>query len=81
MRVSANICRAQEALHLARADSEPLESRRRIALTAAKAWGVEALVAEQRALKTAAVDKLDAEITLEFALEDAALAAEAAREA
>jgi hypothetical protein len=78
MRPSATQCREQEALQQARAASEPLENRRKIALAAALAWGAEALLAEQQALKKGPQDQLDAAITLEFALEDATLAAEAA---
>ena len=70
MRVSEEVCRAQEALQLAKAASEPLESRRKIALTAAKAWATEAVLAQQRALKPAPLDKLDAAIAREFAEED-----------
>ena len=49
MRMSAAHCREQQALQLAKAANEPLESRRKIALTAAKAWEVEAALAEKRA--------------------------------
>lgn len=70
MRVSEEVCREQEALQLAKAASEPLESRRKIALTAAKAWATEAVLAQQRGLKQAPLDKLDAAIALEFAQED-----------
>jgi hypothetical protein len=69
MRVSEDFCREQEALHVAKAQSEPLLSRRNIALTAAKAWAAEAVLAKKRALKPEPLDKLDAEISLEFALE------------
>ncbi len=72
MRVSAITCREQEAVQRAKAESEPLESRRKIALAAATAWGAEAALAEKRALKLDPLDKLDAEIALEFALEDEA---------
>ena len=71
MRISASFCREQEASHAAKAANEPLEQRRRIALTASKAWGVEAIFAEKRELKQNPLDKLDAEIALEFANEAA----------
>ncbi len=70
MRVSAITCREQEALHRAKAASDPLESRRKIALTAANAWAAEALLEEARELKQAPLDELDAEVMREFALED-----------
>ena len=69
MRVSADFCRAQEAQQLAKATSEPLKNRRKIALDAAKAWAAEALLADERAVRQEPLDKLDAEITLEFAQE------------
>lgn len=69
MRIAADFCRKQEALQLARADSEPLENRRRIALTAAKAWAAEALLAEKRDSKKEGLDRLDTEIALEFSKE------------
>jgi hypothetical protein len=69
MRASEALCREQEALHIAKAANEPLPMRRDIALTAAKAWGAEAVLAQKRALKPEPFDALDAEITLEFALE------------
>jgi hypothetical protein len=72
MRVSPDFCREQEALQLAKAASEPLENRKKIALAAAKAWAVEAGLAEKRATKPEPLDKLDAEIALEFADEEAA---------
>ena len=72
MRVSEIFCREQEALQLAKAAGEPLESRRKIALTAASAWAAEAVLAKARGLKQAPLDKLDAEIALEFAMEDEA---------
>ncbi len=56
-------------MHRAKAANEPLENRRNIALTAAKAWHAEAILAEARASKQTPLDQLDAEITLEFALE------------
>ena len=68
MRVKAVTCREQEALQLALATSDPLESRRKVAAAAAKAWGIEAIQAERReAGYVSPQDRLDAEITLEFA--------------
>jgi hypothetical protein len=48
MTPSASFCRAQEALQLQRAISEPLENVRKIARAAAKAWNTEAAWAESR---------------------------------
>jgi hypothetical protein len=42
MRMNADFCRAQAALHRSKAESDPLENRRKIALDAAKAWDIEA---------------------------------------
>lgn len=70
MRVSESFCQEQEALQRAKAAAEPLESRRKIALTAAAAWAVEGALAKTRALKQAPLDKLDADIAREFAEED-----------
>jgi len=68
MRVKAEICRAQEARQLDLAANDPLESRRKIAAAAAKAWGLEAIQAEKRESgHIDPIDKLDAEITTEFA--------------
>lgn len=58
-------------MHREKAASEPLENRRKIALIAAKAWAAEALMLEKRDAGEAPLDKLDAEITLEFAREAA----------
>ena len=70
MRLSAVICREQEARQLLIAESDALESRRKIALVAANVWASEAIEAEKReAGRLSARDKLDAEIALEFALE------------
>lgn len=80
MRVSETFCQEQEALQRAKAAAEPLESRRKIALTAAAAWAVEGALAKTRALKQAPLDKLDkldADIAREFAEEDADLAEQA----
>ena len=66
MRVKASVCREQEARQL-----DPLESRRKVAAAAAKAWGLEATQAEKReAGHLSPRDKLDAEITREFADEE-----------
>ncbi len=68
MRVKAEVCRAQEARQLDLAANDPLESRRKIAAAAAKAWGLEAIQAEKReAGHIDPIDRLDAEITTEFA--------------
>ncbi len=58
-------------MHRAKAQSEPLENRRKIALTAAKAWDAEAVLQQEREAGGSPLDKLDAEITLEFAREAA----------
>ena len=73
MRVKASTCREQEAHQLDLAANDPLESRRRVAAAAAKAWGIEAIQAEKReAGHLSPRDKLDAEITREFAEESEA---------
>lgn len=70
MRVKASTCREQEARQLDLAANDPLESRRKVAAAAAKAWGIEAIQAEKReAGHLSPRDKLDAEIALEFAEE------------
>lgn len=69
MRISVTHCREQEALHRGKALSEPLENRRKIALAAAKAWAVEAVLAEKVASRVGALNTLDAAIALEFAME------------
>jgi hypothetical protein len=67
MRVKASTCREQEARQLDLAANDPLESRRKVAAAAAKAWGLEAIQAEKReAGHVSPRDKLDAEIALEF---------------
>lgn len=48
MELTAAQCRAQEAIQWERANSEPLENVRIVALRAAIAWGHEATAAEQR---------------------------------
>lgn len=73
MRVKAATCREQEARQLDLAANDPLESRRKVAAAAAKAWGLEAIQAEKReAGHVSPRDKLDAEITTEFAEESEA---------
>lgn len=73
MRVKAEVCRKQEAIQLALAASDPLESRRKVAQAAAKAWGLEAIQAEKReAGYISPQERLDAEITEEFAEEERA---------
>ncbi|CAO1652019.1 hypothetical protein [Parasphingorhabdus sp. NYA22] len=73
MRVKASTCREQEARQLDLAANDPLESRRKVAAAAAKAWGLEAIQAEKReAGHVSPRDKLDAEIALEFSDEDEA---------
>jgi hypothetical protein len=69
MRVTVEFCRQQERLQRAKAESEPLENRKKIALDAAKAWAAEAMLAKKRDAKQAPLDKLDAQIALEFARE------------
>ncbi len=70
MRVEAKMCREQQAIQLAIAENDPLQSRRDVAAAAAKAWGREALQADKReAGNVDPRDRLDAEITLEFAQE------------
>lgn len=48
MALSADLCRAQEVLHLARAADAPLANVRTVSERAAAVWGVEALAAEAR---------------------------------
>jgi predicted transcriptional regulator len=71
VRVSADICRKQIAVQEAIAQNHPLETRRKIALAAVKAWTAEAALADKReAGHLSPLDKIDAEIALEFAAED-----------
>lgn len=51
MQISATHCRDQEAAQLLLAASETLESRKKIAERAAKAWGKQAAFAELRDAK------------------------------
>jgi hypothetical protein len=70
MRVKSKMCREQQAIQLVIAENDPLQSRRDVATAAAKAWGREALQADKReAGNVDPRDRLDAEITLEFAQE------------
>jgi hypothetical protein len=71
MQLTAAHCRAQQQIQLALAASEPLESRRKIALVAAAAWAAEAAEAAKRESGKTALDRLDRAIALEFADEDA----------
>lgn len=52
MHVMADYCRSQEAHQLGLAENDPVESRRKMALVAAKAWGLEAIKADKREAKT-----------------------------
>jgi hypothetical protein len=62
--------RTQAERQRAIASVEPLENRRAIALLAAKSWEDAATLADLTASrKGGALEKLDAEITLEFARE------------
>jgi hypothetical protein len=71
MHLAAAHCRKQQAAQLEIAATNGLESRRTIALKAAAVWGTKADEAEKRdAGKQNPLDRLDAEITLEFARED-----------
>lgn len=69
MQISSAHYREQERLQLEKSETEPLESRRKIAATAAKAWALEAILAEKREARVHKVDKLDTEIIAEFAHE------------
>lgn len=66
MQLSIAHCREQEASQRAKALSEPLENRRKIALDAAEAWKAEAVLAEKRASRQSLLDKTDRAIALEF---------------
>lgn len=72
MRVTEKFCLEQESLQLARAASEPLKNRQDIALSAAKSWNAAAQLAHKQESKQEPLDRLDAEITREFAAEAAA---------
>ena len=69
MHVSAKFCREQEELQRERAISEPLESRRKVALAAEKAWRANAILAEERDAKQIARLKGASEMVSTLALE------------
>lgn len=70
MRISADVCREQEAHQRRIADTHSLASRRNIAALAAAAWAVKAVAAEKREAGTLdPLEKLDAEIRREFSEE------------
>ena len=70
MQLSAAKCRSEQARHLERSLNDPLANRRIIAATAAEAWGLEALRAEEREAKNpTSLSKEDAEIVRQFAEE------------
>jgi hypothetical protein len=72
MQLTAQHCREQQAIQLALADSEALETRKNIALIAAAAWGKEAVDATKREARKTSLTELDAAIAQEFADEDEA---------
>ncbi len=69
MRLTAAFCREQESLQRIKAADAPLENSRKIALGAAKVWAAEAILAELRDSKQTPLDRLDTDITEEFARE------------
>jgi hypothetical protein len=70
MRLTADFCRAQAEAQRMKAADEPLENRRAIALFAAKSWDEAAIAAVKSASSDGSpLERLDAEITLEFAQE------------
>jgi hypothetical protein len=71
MQLTALHCREQQAIQLALADSEALDTRKKIALVAAAAWGKEAVDAAKREARKTSLTELDATIAQEFADEDA----------
>ncbi len=70
MHLTIDFCREQAALQLAKAASEPSENRQKILIGAAEAWSTQALALEKQATAQKSLDKLDAEIALEFANEE-----------
>ncbi|HEY9091649.1 hypothetical protein [Parasphingorhabdus sp.] len=71
MRVSADTCKNQIKTHQDIAQNHPLESRRKIAQVAVAAWKIEAAMAVKReAGHQSPLDKIDAQIALEFTAED-----------
>lgn len=70
MRLSSEKCREQQAIQLEIAKCDPLENRRKIAVNAAKAWGLEAELAENyEAGHLSHSEKEDDQIRKEFAEE------------
>lgn len=70
MQVSAETCMAQIKTHEDIARNHPLESRRTISRAAVTAWKAEAVWAYKREAKRLnARNKLDTQISLEFAAE------------
>lgn len=68
---TSTMCRRQAAHHRQLAAASPLEKVRRIALTAAKAWEMQAMEAEaHEAGKPDMLSAEDAAIALEFRQED-----------
>lgn len=64
------MCRAEQARQIGLSASDPLANRRKIAATAAEAWGKEAVLADEREAKGGApLSTEDAEIAREFAEE------------
>jgi hypothetical protein len=72
VRVTEKFCREQESLQIAKAANETLKNRKDIALGAARAWDAAAQLAHKQESKLEPLDKLDSEITREFAEEEAA---------
>ncbi len=70
MHLTIDFCREQAALQLAKAAREPSENRQKILIGAAEAWSTQALLLEKRSTAQESLDKLDAEIALEFANDD-----------
>jgi hypothetical protein len=70
VQLSAAKCRSEQVRHLERSLNDLLANRRIIAATAAEAWGLEALRAEEReAENPTSLSKEDAEIVRQFAEE------------
>ncbi|MFZ2997636.1 hypothetical protein [Sphingobium sp.] len=74
MAQTSAFCLAQQSIHMARAESETLPNTRRIALSAAAAWGKEAMLAAgaERRRATRTVESEDEAIAAEFRAEDEA---------
>ncbi|MES2157678.1 MAG: hypothetical protein V4512_07725 [Pseudomonadota bacterium] len=77
MAQTSEFCLAQQSIHNARAESSVLPNVRRIAQTAANAWGREASLAAgaERRRATRSVETEDMAIAAEFRAEDEAEAA------